>query len=84
MKDWQRLHDMRVEKPALYETDGDIRLSEVVLVFTDDGLPVCAQYGSDGFFHGEGDETFGNVTHWYEFPLPSGYVLDRSRFGGEI
>ena len=78
MKDWQRLHDMRVETPALYETDGDIRLSEVVLVFPDDGVPVCAQYGSDGYFHGEGDETFGRVSHWCDLILPSGYVLDRS------
>ena len=80
MNDSAHLHDAKVEKPLVYDT-----FSDLCVVFTTDGLILMAQYGSDGWWHGEGDETFGNVTHWYDaYPVPRGFVLNESRYGGEI
>ena len=80
MKDSSHLHDAKVEKPFVYD-----KFSDLVMVFTTDGLILMAQYGADGYFHGEGDETFGNVSHWYDgYPIPSGFKLNESRYGGEI
>ena len=80
MKDSSHLHDAKVEKPEIFD-----KFSDLVMVFTTDGLILMAQYGKDGYFHGEGDETFGNVTHWFDgYPIPSTFKLDESRYGGEI
>ena len=80
MKDSSHLHDAKVEKPFVYD-----KFSDLVMVFTTDGLILMAQYGADGYFHGEGDETFGNVSHWYDgFPIPCRFKIDYERYGGEI
>ena len=80
MKDSSHLHDFKVEKPRLYG-----EFSDLVIVFTTDGLMLTAQYGADGYFHGEGDEVFGNVTHWDDgYPVPHDFKPNYERYGGEI
>lgn len=76
------LHDAKIEKPKLYENG----FSEIVVVYSvNTGLLTMAQWGKDGWWHGEGDETFSDVTHWYErYPLPHDMRIDYSRYGGEI
>lgn len=76
------LHDAKIEKPRLYDSG----LSEIVVVYsTRSGLLTMAQWGKDGWWHGEGDETFSDVTHWFErYPLPHDMRIDYSRYGGEI
>ena len=79
MKDSAHWHDAKVEKPFIRE-----KFSELVLIVTSDGVPAVAQYGKDGWWHSEGDETFGNVDQWFDgFTFPSGCHIDYSRFGGE-
>jgi hypothetical protein len=78
--DSSHLHDFKVDKPEIYD-----KFSDLCVVFTTDGLITMAQYGKDGYWHGEGDETFGNVTHWFDaYPIPRGFKLEESRYGGEI
>ena len=95
MKDISHLHDFKIDKPELFSDStngtyiptnkGGMEFSDVVMVFTTDGMIRMAQYGSDGYFHGEGDETFGNVTHWYDgFPVPNRFEIHYERYGGEI
>lgn len=81
MSQSSNLHDARVEKPRIIgET-----LSDWYVVFTTDGLILAAQWGSDGYWHGEGDETFSNVTHWIDnIPFPSNFKFAYARYGGEI
>lgn len=80
MKDSSHIHDPKVETPIVYD-----KFSELVVVLTTDGVPVFAQYGKDGWWHGEGDNTFGNVKWWYDgFVFPHDYHIDYSRFGGEV
>ena len=80
MKDSAHLHDFKVDKPLVYD-----QFSDLCMVFTTDGLILMAQYGADSWWHGEGDETFCNVTHWYDaYPIPRGFKLDEKRYGGEI
>lgn len=75
------LHIAKIDPPSI----GDTGLSELVMVYTTDGLICMAQYGKDGWWHGEGDETFGNVTHWFDgYPVPAGMRINYSRYGGEI
>ena len=75
------LHDFKVDKPKIIgET-----LSDWYIVFTTDGLVLAAQYGSDGYWHGEADETFGNVTHWVDgVPFPASFRFAYARYGGEV
>lgn len=78
--DSAHLHDAKVEKPEIFDN-----LSDLVMVFTTDGLILMAQYGSDGYWHTEADETFGNVTHWYDgYPIPPRFKIAYERYGGEI
>lgn len=80
MRDSTHLHDAAVETPEIFG-----KLSDLCMVFTTDGLILMAQYGKDGYWHTEADETFGNVTHWYDgYPVPARFKLDYSRYGGEI
>lgn len=80
MKDSAHLHDFKVDKPEIFD-----ELSDLCMVFTTDGIITMAQYGKDGYWHGEGDETFGNVTHWYDgYPIPHRFRIAYDRFGGEI
>ena len=76
------LHDAKIEKPNLYDNG----FSEIVVVYSvNTGLLTMAQWGKDGWWHGEGDETFSDVTHWYErYPLPHDMRIDYSRYGGEL
>lgn len=75
------LHDAKVETPKII---GE-KLSDWFIVFTTDGLILAAQYGADGYWHGEGDETFRNVTHWIDnIPFPSNFKFAYARYGGEI
>lgn len=75
------LHDFKVDKPEIIGND----LSDWYIVFTTDGLVLAAQYGSDGWWHTEGNETFGNVTHWVSgVPFPSNFKFAYVRYGGEI
>ena len=95
MKDTAHLHDAKVEKPEIFfdstkgtyapiNKDG-LEFSDLVMVFTTDGLILMAQYGSDGWWHTEGDETFGNVTHWYDgYPVPSRFKIAYERYGGDV
>ena len=79
------LHDFKVDKPDLYDEYEGKKLSDIVLVFTTDGVIRTAQYCDDGFFYAEGGEAFGNVTHWFDaFPVPHGFRIDYARFGGDI
>lgn len=79
MKDTSHLHDFKVDKPEIFD-----KLSDLCMVFTTDGLILMAQYGADGYWHTEADETFGNVTHWYDgYPIPHNFKIDYSRYGGE-
>ena len=79
-KNSAHLHDAKVETPEIFD-----KLSDLCMVFTSDGLILMAQYGKDGFWHTEADETFGNITHWYDgYPVPARFKLDYSRYGGEI
>ena len=74
------MKDPRVDKPAVYDSG----FSELVPVFTTDGKLIAAQYGSDGWWHGEGNETFGNVANWVDhFQWPHGWAPDYSQYGGE-
>ena len=80
MKDSAHLHDAKVDKPEIFD-----ELSDLCMVFTTDGLICMAQYGKDGYWHGEGDEKFGNVTHWYDgYPIPARFKIAYERYGGEI
>lgn len=73
------LHDFKVDKPLVYD-----QFSDLCMVFTTDGLILMAQYGSDGYWHTEGDETFGNVTHWYDgYPMPHDFRISYDRYAGE-
>lgn len=76
------LHDAKVEKPRIYEKG----LSDIVMVFSvKTGYIGLAQWGKDGWWHGEGDETFGDVTHWYDkYPIPHNMSIDYSYYGGEL
>ena len=75
------LHDFKVDKPKIIGES----LSDWYIVYTTDGLVLAAQYGSDGYWHGEADETFGNVTHWIDgFPVPANFRFAYARYGGEI
>lgn len=76
------LHDFKVDKPRIYENG----LSEICLCYSVKTGALClAQYGKDGWWHGEGNETFSDVTHWYDhYPVPHDMRIDYSRFGGEI
>jgi len=79
------LHDFRVEEPKLYDEYEGKRLSDIVMVFTTDGIIRCAQYSSDGYFYTEDGEPFNNVTHWYDgFPIPHDFRIDYARYGGEV
>ena len=81
MKDSAHLHGMKVDKPKII---GE-KLSDWYIVFTTDGLVLAAQYGTDDFWHTEGDETFGNVTHWMDgFPIPPNFAFAYARYGGEV
>lgn len=83
--DSAHLHDFKVDKPALYDEYEGRRLSDIVIVFTTDGMIRTAQYGDDGYFHAEGGDTFGNVTHWFDaFPVPHGFRIDYARYGGIV
>lgn len=80
MKDSSHLHGAKVEKPIIYD-----KLSELVIVYTSDGIITTAQWGIDGQWHGEGDNTFGNVEWWYDgFPIPHDFRIDYARYGGEV
>lgn len=80
MKDSAHLHDAKVDKPEIFD-----ELSDLCMVFTTDGIITMAQYGKDGYWHGEGDEKFGNVTHWYDgYPIPHNFKIAYERYGGEI
>ena len=95
MKDSSHLHDARVEKPEIFSDstkgtyapinkDG-LEYSDVVMVFTTDGVIRMAQYCSNDYWVGEGGEPFGNVTHWYDgYPIPYRFNIDYKRYGGEI
>lgn len=75
------LHDFKVDKPKIIGNG----LSDWYFVYTSDGLALAAQYGSDGWWHTEGNETFGNVTHWVsEVPFPSNFKFAYARYGGEV
>lgn len=79
------LHDFKVDKPDLYDEYEGKKLSDIVLVFTTDGVIRTAQYCDDGYFYAEGGESFGNVTHWFDaFPIPHGFRIDYARFGGVV
>lgn len=79
------LHDFKVDKPDLYDEYEGKRFSDIVLVFTTDGVIRTAQYCDDGYFYAEGGETFGNVTHWFDaFPVPHGFRINYARYGGEV
>lgn len=78
--DSAHLHDFKVDKPEIYD-----KFSDLCMVFTTDGLITMAQYGKDGYWHTEADETFGNVTHWYDgYPIPHRFKIAYERYGGEI
>ena len=78
------LHDFKVDKPDLYDEYEGKRFSDIVLVFTTDGVIRTAQYCDDGYFYAEGGDKFGNVTHWFDsFPVPHGFRIDYARYGGE-
>lgn len=81
MKDSAHLHDTSANDfPKLLDNG----LSDLYMVFTTDGLILMAQYGKDGYWHGEADETFGNVTHWYDgYPIPHNFKISYERFAGE-
>ena len=79
------LHDFKVDKPDLYDENDGRRFSDVLIVYTTDGVIRTAQFGDDGYFHAEGGDTFGNVTHWFDaFPVPHGFRIDYARYGGEV
>ena len=79
------LHDFKVDKPDLYDENDGRRFSDVLIVYTTDGVIRTAQFGDDGYFHAEGGEAFGNVTHWFDaFPVPHGFHIDYARYGGEV
>lgn len=79
------LHDFKVDKPDLYDEYEGKRLSDIVIVFTTDGVIRTAQYCDDGYFYAEGGDKFGNVTHWFDgFPVPHGFRIDYARYGGEV
>lgn len=83
--DSAHLHDFKVDKPDLYDEYEGKKLSDIVIVFTTDGVIRTAQFGDDGYFHAEGGDTFGNVTHWFDaFPVPHGFRIDYARYGGEV
>ena len=79
------IKDFRVEKPVLYEREEGQKLSDLCIVFTDDGIIRMAQWGEDGYWHGEMDLQFQNVTHWYlRYPLPYNFMINYKEYGGEI
>ena len=82
MKDSAHLHDTRANDfPKVLDSG----LSDLVMVFTTDGIITMAQYGKDRYWHGEADEKFGNVTHWYDgYPVPHNFKIAYERYGGEI
>ena len=81
MKDSAHLHDTRANDFPKILDNG---LSDLCMVFTTDGLILMAQYGKDGYWHTEGDETFGNVTHWYDgYPIPHNFKISYDRYAGE-
>lgn len=75
------LKDAKVDKPLTYDSG----FSDLVPVFTTDGRLTGAQYCSkDGYWYGEGGETFGNVSHWLDHaPWPRSFKPDYSKYGGE-
>ena len=73
------LKDAKVDKPKVYDSG----FSELVTVFTSDGRLTGAQYCKDGYWYGEGGESFGNVTHWIDVSWPRSFKPDYSRYGGE-
>lgn len=80
MKDSSHWHDSKVEKPIVYD-----KFSELVFVVTTSGIPAFAQWGIDGQWHGEGDNTFGDVEWWYDgFVFPNDCHINYSAFGGEV
>ena len=84
-KESANLHDFRVDKPKTYETESGKCFSDIVVVYTTDGVIRTAQYCDDGFFYAEGGESFGNVTHWFDaYPVPHNFRIDCARFGGDI
>lgn len=84
--DSSHLHDFRVDKPKLYDADDHgMCFSDIVLVYTTDGIIRTAQFASDGYFYAEDGESFGNVTHWFDaFPIPHAFHIDYSRYGGIV
>lgn len=84
-KNSAHLHDFKVDKPDLYDEYEGKKLSDIVIVFTTDGVIRTAQYCDDGYFYAEGGETFVNVTHWFDaFPVPHGFHIDYAKFGGIV
>lgn len=84
-KNSAHLHDFKVDKPDLYDEYEGKKLSDIVIVFTTDGVIRTAQYCDDGYFYAEGGDTFGNVTHWFDgYPIPHNFKIAYDRYAGEI
>ena len=82
MKDSAHMHDIKANDfPKVLDSG----LSDIVIAYNvNKGWFCFAQYGRDGYWH-EKNDTFGDVTHWYDgFPIPNGMEIDYSYFGGEI
>lgn len=72
--------DPRVETPKVYDSG----LSDLVPVFTSDGRALFAQYTKEGWWIGEGGETFGGIISWVDhFPWPRDWEPDYDEYGGE-
>ena len=82
MGDSAHIHDAKVEKPIISTW---CELSELVMVYLSDGRLTFAQYKGNDLWIGEGGEEFGHVDYWYDgFPIPHGFHINYSEYGGEI
>lgn len=76
----EMLKDIAVDKPKVYDSG----FSDLVTVFTTDGLKESAQYTKDGRFIARGGEEIGGVKCWLNHePWPVWFHPDYSQYGGE-
>lgn len=76
MKTISAWEDFKTTKPKTFDNG----FSALMLVTTTDGYALLAMYNSNDhlWYCPDIDESFGNVSKWWDFPLPADFKFNSS------